>query len=147
MAKPRAPRAPRTSVRLVRQREAARAALAHDEILRHDARYLTNQRQQQFLDGVEYVRRGVRAGETAEQAFDLAASPIDRRPPAFMDGANAGRALHYAADQSQDFARRAHAAYGVPFSGPDKKAIARNLECEIALAVRNESSSGRSPRR
>jgi hypothetical protein len=35
---------------------------------------------------------------------------------------------------------------GVPFPGKDDRAIARNLECEIAWVIRNESPS-RSPRR
>lgn len=126
-----------TSVRLVRRRESQRAATIVDDERRRDDRYLTDQRRRQFLAGVKYVRDGVRTGYTAEQALDLAASPFDRRPPAFMDGANAGRALHYVAERSQDFARRAHDAYGLPFSGRDDEAVALNLENEIALAVRN----------
>jgi hypothetical protein len=129
---------PRTSVRLVRQREAARAALATDDRLRHDERYLASQRKQDFLDGVEYIRKGVRSGDAVEQAFDLATTPGDRRSPAFVTGANAGRALHYPQDQSQDYARRAFAAYGLLYPGRDTKAIAKNLENEITLAAKLE---------
>ena len=144
---PRAVRPPRTSVRLVRQREAAHAALATDERIRHDERYLAGQRKQEFLDGVEYVRNRVKSGDTVEQAFDLATTPADRRSPAFVTGANAGRALHYPHPQSHDYARRAYAAYGLPYPGEDAKAVARNLENEIALAVRLEGRDGASRRR
>ncbi len=129
------PKPPRSSVRLVRRREATRAALAADEDHARDTRISAGQ--SQFLDGVEYMRRGIRSGKTADQALDLAATPADRRPRAFLDGANAARALYASTPDPTHYARRAYAAYGLPAPERETTIAARNLENEIAWVARN----------
>lgn len=70
-----------------------------------------------FVAGFEYVLRDWAAGITWEQSFDLASTPADRRPQAFLDGAKAaGNALAGWLDD----ARRAGKAHGLTVAAMDE---------------------------
>ena len=92
--------------------------------------------QSRFMDGFEYVLSGVRSGRTVDQALDLAATPEDRRPRAFMDGANAARAMYSSVGDSTGYARRSFAAYGLLVPTRDAAVAARNLENEVEWVTR-----------
>lgn len=85
-------RGPRSSVRMIRGRQAAlrdynQLVLEKPEGPRGDANT------QRFLEGFEFIRRDVLVGKTPEEAFDLSTS-VKGAGRAFHDGAAAARSLY-----------------------------------------------------
>lgn len=70
-----------------------------------------------FAEGFDYVLRDFADGITVEASFDLATTPGNRRPRAFLDGANA--AMH-AVLGWLDCARRFAKAHGVTERATDE---------------------------
>ena len=113
---------PRSSVRMVREREAAR----------RDTRGLIAQPMlggaEAFQRGYEFVHRDVLAGMTPEAAHDLSGS-VRGESTAFRDGALAAQ-IHLGGHQDKSYAHKLAKAYGVDLrsmstSHPTKKRTGR----------------------
>lgn len=70
-----------------------------------------------FAEGFAYVLRDFADGITVEASFDLATTPANRRPRAFLDGANA--AMH-AVLGWLDYTHRLGKAHGVTERAADE---------------------------
>ncbi len=86
-----------------------------------------------FMAGFDYVLADVACGSSPEQAFDLAATPANKRPQAFMNGAAAARdVLSGAAKREEEstpgrksYARRLMEAHGDFNVSQEKQARSR----------------------
>jgi hypothetical protein len=90
----------KSSIRSIRKRQSADAGAKRDAAKQYAGRVPA------FMAGFEYVCTDVESGTDPEISFDLATTPSERRPQAFMDGAAAARDVLSGAAVSEETSSR-----------------------------------------